>query len=138
MLEFKYSNTRLLGCVGSPRCCHRAQPESQSYLWENLARGSPGGPPHFRHALVFCQLPEHRAPVSRVSMALASQHGAANKHKKSCEVDFENLFLHEGVFLSHAVLGGHLTNTNSHGLKFDYVMGNGMHEWTQVLNLPVY
>ena len=29
-------------------------------------------------------------------------------------------------------------NTNRHGLKFDYVMGNGMHEWTQVLILPVY
>ena len=30
-------------------------------------------------------------------------------------------------------------NTNRHGqLKFDYVMGDGMHEWTQVLILPVY
>ena len=26
-------------------------------------------------------------------------------------------------------------NSNRHGLKFDYVMGDGMHEWTQVLNL---
>ena len=29
-------------------------------------------------------------------------------------------------------------NTNRHGLKFDYVMGNGMHEWTQVLIFSVY
>ena len=29
-------------------------------------------------------------------------------------------------------------NTNLHGLKFDYVMGDGMHEWTQVLIWPLY
>ena len=46
--------------------------------------------------------------------------------------------IHEGSFWIHAVLGNHLMNTNRHGLKFDYVMGNGMHEWTQVLILPVY
>ena len=45
---------------------------------------------------------------------------------------------HEEIYPLHAVLGNHLINTNRHGLKFDYVMGNGMHEWTQVLILPVY
>ena len=45
---------------------------------------------------------------------------------------------HEGWFWLHPVLGNHLMNTNRHGLKFDYVMGNGMHEWTQVLILPVH
>ena len=29
-------------------------------------------------------------------------------------------------------------NTNRHGLKFDYVMGDGMHEWTKVLIWPLY
>ena len=91
------------------KCRHTATLQMQgpsrqgtAYLWEILPRGSPGGPPHFRHALVFCQLPEHRAPVSCVSMALASQHGAANKHKKSCEDDFENLFYYcDLIELSH-------------------------------------
>ena len=45
---------------------------------------------------------------------------------------------HEGIYPLHAVLGCHLMNTDRHGLKFDYVMGYGMHEWTQVLILPVY
>ena len=45
---------------------------------------------------------------------------------------------HEEIYPLHAVLGNHLMNTNRHGLKFDYVMGDGMHEWTQVLNLPIY
>ena len=43
--------------------------------------------------------------------------------------------IHEGWFWLQPVLGNHLINTNRHGLKFDYVMGDGMHEWTQVLNL---
>ena len=45
---------------------------------------------------------------------------------------------HEEMCPLHAVLGNHLINTNRHGLKFDYVMGNGMHEWTQVLIWPLY
>ena len=45
---------------------------------------------------------------------------------------------HEEIYPLHAVLGNHLINNNRHGLKFAYVMGNGMHEWTQVLILPVY
>ena len=42
---------------------------------------------------------------------------------------------HEEIYPLHAVLGNHLINTDRHGLKFDYVMCNSMHEWTQVLNL---
>ena len=48
------------------------------------------------------------------------------------------LGVHEEIHPLHAVLGNHLINTNRHGLKFDYVMGNGMHEWAQVLIWPLY
>ena len=46
--------------------------------------------------------------------------------------------LHEEIYPLHAVLGDHLMDTDRHGLEFDYVMGNSIHEWTQVLNLPIY
>ena len=44
----------------------RAQPNTLTYLRKNLARGSPGGPPHFWPALVFVELQGHKALCSRV------------------------------------------------------------------------
>ena len=35
-------------------------------------------------------------------------------------------------------MGRHLMNADCHGLKLDYVMCDGMHEWTQVLIWPLY
>ena len=45
----------------------RAQPNTLlTYLRKNLARGSPGGPPHFWPALVFVALRGHKALSSGV------------------------------------------------------------------------
>ena len=78
------------------------------------------------------------APPSGAPPSPAVRLRMGPKARRGRPVDPSKHRLHEEIFLSHAVLGNHLINTNSHGLKFDYVVGNGVHEWTQVLNLPVY